>query len=1074
MNTNPLSPAAAEVMDVIALHEEGLHYARQGRFDEAAERFARVVKLDPNRVEAARHLAQAYTDGGQYVEAEAAWERYLVAKPEAAEAYRNLSNVRRRLEKWDAAIDAIQRGIELDGTSPIFHVEHSIALAKAHRQLEAKRALERAIELDANCYDAYVNLGILHQEMKESTQALAAIRRAIEIRPDDPSGLNNLSVMLSEQGKYAEAIESFESLIAKHPTYFMAWNNKGNALRSIGRVEEARDALLKALEIKPDYTEAYNNLGVVYTQLERANEACRAFDRALLLRPEYPEARSNRGLIELLMGDFRQGWADYEWRWHTGSGNKRRQYAGRAWDGSPLRGKRILLHFEQGLGDTFQFIRYARELKARGATVILECQQSTRAILSRTPGIDEFVIRGERAPAFDFYAPLLSLPGLCQTNLDNLPRRVPYIQADPEMVDAWRQRISGLQGLRVGIVWQGNPEHKGDRYRSIALRSFAPLAAIEGVTLVTLQKGFGSEQIEQPDGRFLLKDFSGIAEEDDGWLRTSAIIANLDLVISADTSVAHLAGAMGVPVWVAISRAPDWRWLLEREDTPWYPTMRLFRQDKAGDWDDVMRRVADALRQRLSVSNRSSRESSSESDQLEAQRLLGAVGEPLSKMDLAKALELLRRAADLDPTNAEIQQDLGVTYARLGRLRDGIACFRRGLELSPDSPGLYANLGLACYQSGYIEEAVSHLRKAIWLGAGSAQTHKNLGLALMALPDPAGAEECYWAALRLKPDDAEAHYRLSQAQLTQGKFEQGWLEHEWRWRWLNRQARRTSRPRWSGQNLAGKRIIILCEDDMRDTIQHARYADLLAQQGAKVVIECQAPLRRVLSGCLGVEAVVAQGQQLPDHDFHASLLSLPATLRTTLPTLPAARPYLGVESEAVAYWKERLRDCAPMRVGFCLPPDQYQRRTGALPLTVKSILRHIKPHPRSILLDLTSLIDTQRKSIVIFSVGTTNTLPAMELRSSATHDHWVEVSAVLRNLDLLVSTDHVIAHLAGAMGLPLWIPLPLCPEPRWMLHREDSPWYPTARLWRQNQRDSWDDVAIRIGAGFEQISRHAR
>jgi len=1049
------------------LHEQGLALARQRRFDEAAELFQATIKADPDRVEAIRHLAQAYADADQLADAEAAWVRYITRCPDVAEAHRHLGNLRKRMDKLDLAIESLQKAVSLDAKCATFQVDLGNALTQAKRWPDAKQAFLRALELQADNFDAHTNLGMLLQEIKEGKEALEYLHKAIDLRPDDPSGHNNLGVALSEQGQFAEAIACYEKLLAKTPDYFLGWNNYGNALRSAGRNEEAMAALQRALELKPDYTEAYNNQGIIHAQMEEFAQAVHAYDQALLLRPDYPEAHANRGLVHLLMGDFQQGWADYEWRWQGNHGLRRRKYIGKQWDGSPLAGKRIVLHYEQGLGDTFQFIRYAKELKARGATVVFECQPNTRQILGHTPGIDQYVIRGEKPPTGDFYAPLLSLPSLCQTNLDNLPRSVPYIFTDPALMWEWKQRLAKVAGFRVGIVWQGNPEHKGDRNRSIPLVRFAALAAVPGVTLITLQKNFGIEQIEKLDGLFNLVDFKDVGENVDGWLRTAAIIANLDLVICADTSVGHLAGAMGVPVWMALPTSPDWRWLLNREDTPWYPTMRLFRQAAARDWEELFGRIAEALRQRLSLAGNMDRQTAAVPDRNEIQTLLRKADEHIDRQELTQAQTLLEQAVRLDPTNSSAHQDLGVTYAKQGQLPKAMACFRRALEVAPDSCGLYANLGLACYQAGQIEEAVSHLRKAIWLGASSADTYKNLARALTALPDPAGAEECYWAALKLQPDDADAHYHLARVLLMQGKVEQGWLEYEWRWRWHKQPKRHNDRPRWTGQKLDGKRILFVAEQDPRDTIQLIRYADVLAQEGGQVVLECQPALTKLMRACLGVEQVVPVGNPPVQHDYQIAMLSLPAARGTTLNTIPAARPYIGVDTATLKLWQHRLQDLGKVKIALALEEHgQFNNAAQPSPLQ-QAILRRLSRLSDVTFMDLHAKVATKPAEH-----GKTKPLPRSfaldDWDESDQVDRLVAVAAVLRNVDLLIALDNVTAHIAGASGVPTWVALPISPDPRWMLKREDSPWYPTVRLFRQRHHGDWDEVASRIALALEQ------
>jgi hypothetical protein len=403
-------------------------------------------------------------------------------------------------------------------------------------------------------------------------------------------------VALNEQRKHEEAIEAYNKALAIAPDNALAWNNLGNALRAAGRSEASAAALETAIRIKPDYPEAYNNLAIAYVQMGKNETALALYDKALRFRPDYPECHMNRALQRLLVGDLPNGWADYEWRWALRT-MKPRGLGRPRWDGTPLGGKRVLLHWEQGLGDSIQFIRYARELNNRGAgAVIFEGQAVLEHVLARTPGLDEFVPKGGKLPAFDVHAPLLSLPGECHTTADNVPCEVPYVLPDPYFVHVWKPRLDSLKGLRVGIAWQWNPDHRGDHIRSIPLRLFEPVARVEGISLVSLQRNYGSEQVEKLGGLFELTTFDGVDEEADGFLRTAAIIKNLDLVISADTAVAHLAGAMGVAVWVCLPVACDWRWLRYREDTPWYPTARLFRQREPGDWAQVFDRVAAALR----------------------------------------------------------------------------------------------------------------------------------------------------------------------------------------------------------------------------------------------------------------------------------------------------------------------------------------------------------------------------------------------------------------------------------------------------------------------------------------------
>jgi ADP-heptose:LPS heptosyltransferase len=294
----------------------------------------------------------------------------------------------------------------------------------------------------------------------------------------------------------------------------------------------------------------------------------------------------------LQLGAFEEGWAEYEWRWRR-PGHGPRRLPQPAWDGSDLAGKRLLIYCEQGLGDVLQFIRYAAVVQRAGASVVLECPGALVSLLRRCPGIDELVAETRPLPNFDVHAALLSLPHLLGTTLATVPAEVPYLAANPERVERWREELAGVDGFRIGIAWQGNPRHPRDRHRSFPLSQFEGLARQEGVRLISLQKGAGAEQAAALQGRFPVVDLPSEPDMAEAAFEdTAAIMQHLDLVISADTAIAHLAGALGVPVWVVLSAITDWRWLRGRDDSPWYPSMRLFRQKTLGDWEGVFERIA--------------------------------------------------------------------------------------------------------------------------------------------------------------------------------------------------------------------------------------------------------------------------------------------------------------------------------------------------------------------------------------------------------------------------------------------------------------------------------------------------
>jgi hypothetical protein len=330
-------------------------------------------------------------------------------------------------------------------------------------------------------------------------------------------------------------------------------------------------------------------------------EAVVHLQQALRLQPGFADAHKNLAMTWLQQGNYEQGWPEYEWRWRCKEFPKL-PYAQPRWDGSPLQGRTILLHTEQGLGDTIQFIRYASLVQARGGRVVVACQRALVPLLTRCRGIDELVVRGDPLPHFDVYVPLLSLPALFQTTVATVPAEIPYIYTDESLIERWGRELAGVSGFKIGISWRGSPGYPADRERSTQLAYFEPFARLPGVRLFSLQKGVGSDQMAQLGGRFPVVDLGPRLDETTGpFLETAAVMHHLDLVMTVDTSLGHLAGALGVPVWIAQAFAPDWRWQWGREDSPWYPTGRLFRQTEWGRWEPVFARMAEALYGRLKL-----------------------------------------------------------------------------------------------------------------------------------------------------------------------------------------------------------------------------------------------------------------------------------------------------------------------------------------------------------------------------------------------------------------------------------------------------------------------------------------
>lgn len=410
---------------------------------------------------------------------------------------------------------------------------------------------------------------------------------------------NNLGNVLLALKKPEESVECFRRALTIDVNCADAYNGLGAAAFAMGKADEAVENFRSATQLDPSFNDAFNGLAAGLLCRRNLSEAIDAFRQAIRLCPNYAEAHRNLAMALLAIGDFREGWREYEWRLRCADFAHLPIRPNR-WDGSPMPGRTLLLSAEQGLGDVLHFIRFAPLVKQRCGSLVFECPASLVPLLQRSPGIDRLIARGSPLPPFDASLPLLSVPGVLGATLESIPSDVPYVFPDDQLVEHWRNRLASFDGFKVGIAWQGSPTMQWDRFRSIPLEQFAVLAAVDQVRLISLQKGLGTEQIEPLRDRFPLVDFNGQIDEQSGpFMDTAAIMKNLDLVVTSDTSIAHLAGSLGVPVWIALDYAAEWRWLTDREDSPWYPTMRLFRQTELGQWDGVFAKVAAALGQRV-------------------------------------------------------------------------------------------------------------------------------------------------------------------------------------------------------------------------------------------------------------------------------------------------------------------------------------------------------------------------------------------------------------------------------------------------------------------------------------------
>jgi tetratricopeptide (TPR) repeat protein len=586
LRVNPTAPPA--------FLNYGLALDALKRHEEALASYDRALVLQPSYAEALYHRGVALRNLNRPAEALASFERALSVKPDYVDAHNDRGYALQDLNRPAEALASYDRALVLQPDHARTLYNRGGVLRDLQRPAEAVADYDKALAIRPDYAEALNNRGLALLDLRRPAEALASFDRALSIRPDYATALNNRASTLQDLGRPAEALASYDKVLAIRPSYAEALYNRGIVLRNLQRPAEALASFDKALSIDPNHVDALNNRGIVLRDLDRPLEALASYDRALAIDPGNAETHSNRSSLRLLLGDFDRGWEEFEWRWRVRDfAPWRRDFAEPLGLGDgPLEGRTILLHAEQGFGDAIQFVRYAPLVAARGAKVVLEVPTPLTALLSGVAGAALVIGRGEKRPELDCHCPLLSLPLAFKTRLDTIPAPIAYLSAPQDRVIEWKQRLPATGMRRIGIAWAGNANFKGDQTRSIGLARFLPLLSVAGIELFGLQKDLrdGDRDILRGHSRVM---HLGDAMED--FSDTAAVMSSLDLVISSDTSVAHLAGALGKPVWVLLQYAADWRWLLGRSDSPWYPTARLFRQPEIGDWESVIRQVADAL-----------------------------------------------------------------------------------------------------------------------------------------------------------------------------------------------------------------------------------------------------------------------------------------------------------------------------------------------------------------------------------------------------------------------------------------------------------------------------------------------
>lgn len=747
-----------------SLINRGVILDMMGRLDEALAAFDAVAELRPSDSTNLFNRGSVLQRLGRPHEALAAYDAARQCGEPNAEIDVNCGNVLQTLGRFGEALACYDAALRLRPNYPQAHYNRGLALQRMRQPEAALAAYDAAIAAKPGYPEAYCNRGNVLAELGQPGEALASFAAALELKPGFPPALINRANILFEQGRidaalaacteileilpdhaqalciqgaalqrlerHDEALASLERALAVRPDYPEAWLNHGNVLQEQGQLEAALDSYGRALALRPDHAEALSGAGVALKELGRFDEALAAFDQALRLKPAFADAHNNRAGVLLLRGDLKAGFAEFEYRWDRSNAPRRPlNLPLPVWRGEPLQGRRVLVYDEQGLGDLMQFCRYLPMLTATGAEVSFYSRSNMFRLLSSMPGVPRLLDRVEAGEAYDYQIALMSLPHMFGTELDTVPAPVPYLAADPQLVGAWAERLAAAETgtatrpYRIGICWHGNP--KINLERNIPLACFGALAGLPGVRVISLMKDLGAEAeataaalgIER-----LGKDFD---QGPDSFVDTAAVMANLDLVVTSDTSIAHLGGALRRPVFLALKQIPDWRWMAAGDGSPWYPSMRIFRQKEKGAWQSVIDDIAEAVRADMA------RRASATQAQV---AIPGAVGELIDKItileikaanirdrqkraNVAYELSLLQSlkaehdfaGPDLDAVMRELKQ----TNARLWQVEDELRLHEEACDFGPD----FVALARSVYK---LNDRRAELKKKINLLCNSA------------------------------------------------------------------------------------------------------------------------------------------------------------------------------------------------------------------------------------------------------------------------------------------------------------------------------------------------------------------
>lgn len=1006
-------------------------------------------------------------------------------------------------------------------------------------------------------------------------QAIHCFQEAVAHAPANDQAHFNLGLALKQTGDYHAAIRAYEAAARFAPNDAAIYFNWGNALMAAGDVQAAIDRYRTAARLRPEAPDYVTNLAAGLQEAGDIVSAVTHFQTALSLEPQSADRQWNLSLALLKAGRYEAAWPLFESRltkrrWRA---NYPHRYIQPRWQGEPFKGRHLLVHFEQGFGDTLQFMRYLPQVKALGGRVTLEVPEPLLTLVENMPCVDAVVPFSYEKPAdvgADLMVPLMSLAGIFSTHSETIPAQFPYLHAPGGRVMKW-EPVRHPPMFNIGLVWSGKDT---DPLRACGIEDLKPLLGLSGIHWVVLQKGAAAEDLKN---RSIGTHIRNLGPELVDFADTAAVIHHLDLVVSVDTAVAHLAGAMGKPVFCLLRFAADWRWTAAGKGALWYPSMRLFRQANPGEWSAPVRELAAAIieiqARRQTAAHTVPAEPTGSGAPLEKdtdlfceqlfrigvkqsadgelkaaiatyERLLVSCPDHLlalfnlglcyrqggemdaarkayetavtispdfidgqynlanlhlSEKQLPEAIARYERVLELEPAHRDallnlshalgedgqderapghlktalahwpespaVHHQMGQLHSRRGNWPEAVEHFRVAAEGTIENTNYRYNLGHALFQMARFNEAAAVFRTVVSDDPRHVAAMVNLGNALKETGAVDEAETWFLEALRAAPERVETRWNLALIQLLKGDYLTAWPDFEMRWEkpnWRTSYPFRLDLPRWRGQSLTGKTLFVHDEQGFGDVLQFARYLSLLKSHGGRILFETREPLARLCVESELADEVLLRGESphLPEGcDYTIPLMSLPGVFGHSVDQIPDRVPYLTPPQACIRRWVDALPQ-SRTKVGLVWSgrPTHAHEAPGLRGRSCGHAV--LKP-----------LIDGYPEIcfVGIQQGGAADEATEVGLgikNFGGELSDFADTAGLITHLDLVITVDTAVAHLAGAMGKPVWILLQHVGDWRWLRGRSDSPYYPSARLFRQTKPGDWSSVIAQLTTIF--------